>query len=366
MNFLEHHILFPKRFGIMPYFWAFSLIALTGQVLFDKNKFNWILFILLIIFLKLYRDGYEINRFLLIQIIGQLIITTYLVYEYSLGTLFIYTAWEIGSLPFKKKQFYEYTAIYLLFSVFCIIGNSIVNYASYGVYGLIITSIFAFGSPFAARSLGNTYRRLYRLKQNNKRLETIIKQNERERIAKDLHDNLGQSFSLITLKAELAGKLIDKNSEQARQEIKDIATPSRNDLSLVRKIVSDLNQKSIAEAMIEEENNLRLVNIIQQSNNEKISVKWPSKTQNVIAAIIKEASTNIIRYSKAHLVTFDFNEDDNNYYLNISDNGVGYKSIRKDSFGLTGMSQRLSDINGTINIDSNDGTILKIKVQKEN
>ncbi|WP_125763998.1 sensor histidine kinase [Companilactobacillus hulinensis] len=183
-------------------------------------------------------------------------------------------------------------------------------------------------------------------------------------IAKDLHDNLGQSFSLITLKAELADKLIDKNTEQARQEIRDIATTSREDLTLVRQIVSGLNQKSIAEAMIEEEENLRIVNIIQQSNNEKISVAWPIKVQNVLAAIIKEASTNIIKYSKAHLTTFDFDEDDDCYTLNISDDGVGYKKIRKDSFGLTGMSQRLSDINGTIDISSDHGTILKIKVKK--
>lgn len=348
----------------MPYFWTFALIALSSQPLFGSNGFDWILFLLLIIFLKLYRDGYWINRLLPIQIIGQLIITTYLVYEYSLGTLFIFTAWEIGSLPFKNKQFYEYTIIYLVFSILCISGNIIVNFKSYGVYGIIITTLFAIGSPFAARSLGNSYRRTYRLKQNNKRLETIIKQNERERIAKDLHDNLGQSFSLITLKAELADKLIDKNTEQARQEIKDITTASRENLSLVRQIVSDLNQKSIAEAMIEEETNLRIVNIIQQSNNEKISVAWPIKVQNVLAAIIKEASTNIIKYSKAHIATFDFDEDDNYYILNISDDGIGYKKVRKDSFGLTGVSRRLSDINGIIDISSDHGTILKIKVKK--
>ncbi|USQ67717.1 histidine kinase [Companilactobacillus allii] len=243
-------------------------------------------------------------------------------------------------------------------------GNSIINYKSSDIYGLIITFLFAFGSPFAARSLGNTYQRSYRLKQNNKRLETIIKQNERERIAKDLHDDLGQSFSLITLKAELADKLIDKNVTQARKEIKDIATTSRENLTLVRQIVSDLNRKSIAEAMIEEENHLKLVNIIQQSYNEKVSTTWPLEIQNVLAAIIKESSTNIIKYSKADTAIFDFNEDDKYYYLNIKDDGIGYKNVRKDSFGLSGMSQRLSDINGEITISSKQGTTLKIKIQK--
>lgn len=364
MKFLEKHILFPKRFGIIPYFWVFSLIVLSSETLI-KYKFHWILFSLLLIFLKLYRDGYVINRWLPIQITGQLLITTYLVYQYGLETLFIYTAWEIGSLPFKKSQFYKYTALYLVFSVFCIIGDSIYNFEQYQLFGIIITMFFAIGSPFAARSLGNSYRRLYSLKQNNKRLETIIKQQERERIAKDLHDNLGQSFSLITLKAELANKLIDKNPNQARQEIKDIAAASRENLAMVRKIVSDLNQKSIAEAMIEEERNLHLVNIMQSSHNEKISVNWPIPIQTALAAIIKEASTNIIRYSQAHIATFDFDEDDENYYLSIKDDGVGYQQGQKDSFGITGMAQRLASINGTIAIESNQGIVLKTKIQKD-
>lgn len=365
MKFLEKHILFPKRFGIVPYFWTFSLITLSGQTLLNQKKFDWILFILLIIFLKLYRDGYVINQLLSLQLIGQLIIAIYLTYNYGLGTLFVYTAWEMGSLPLKDKQFYRYTTIYLIFGISCIIWEFLTHYSDYQTFDFTMSTIFLIGSPFAARSLGNNYRRVYSLKQNNKRLETIIKQQERERIAKDLHDNLGQSFSLITLKAELADKLIDKNSNQARQEIKDIATASRENLSMVRKIVSNLNQKSIAEAMIEEETNLRLVNIMQQSNNEKISVTWPASIQNVLAAIIKEASTNIIRYSKAHIAMFDFKEDASNYYLFIKDDGVGYKDNQQDSFGITGMAQRLSDIHGTIAIESNSGITLKIKVQKD-
>lgn len=364
MKFLEKHILFPKRFGIIPYFWIFSLITLSSETLL-KHGFDWILFSLLLLFLKLYRDGYVINRWLPVQITGQLLITTYLVYQYGLGTLFIYTAWEIGSLPFKKSQFYKYTALYLVFSVFCILGDTIYNFEQYQFFGIIITMFFAIGSPFAARSLGNSYRRLYSLKQNNKRLETIIKQQERERIAKDLHDNLGQSFSVITLKAELADKLIDKSPNQARQEIKDIATTSRASLTMVRKIVSNLNQKSIAEAMIEEEHNLRLINIMQSSNNEKISIDWPIKVQTVLAAIIKEASTNIIRYSQAHIATFNFNEDDDNYYLSIKDDGIGYQKNQQDSFGIQGMAQRLSNINGTITIVSSSGITLKIQIKKD-
>ena len=70
-----------------------------------------------------------------------------------------------------------------------------------------LTVVAAIISPLAAKAMNETYRRTYHLSQQNKRLEAIVRQNERDRIAQDLHDNLGQAFSIITLKAELAKEI---------------------------------------------------------------------------------------------------------------------------------------------------------------
>ncbi|PMD70311.1 sensor histidine kinase [Companilactobacillus nuruki] len=369
-TFVQKHILFPKRLGFMPYFWVFSLFLMAGQLLAQEPHFNWLHLILIIIFLKFYHDGYWINQYLWLDIFVQLAIAIYFTVTFpdGGGTFFIYTAWEIGSLPLKSKKFFQYYFIFLIASLGCIATFVIFNplMDKYGIFGMIITLTFTIGSPLAARSVANSYRRSFQTRQNNKRLESIIKQNERDRIAKDLHDNIGQSFSIITLKAELASKLIDKDPQKAQQQLQDISKTSREDLNLVRKIVADLNEKTIASAMIEEENNLQLAGIHQNSINEEISTNWPKSIQHVLAAVIKEASTNVIRYSKANTMKLTFEEDQDNYLLEIKDDGIGFqKSDNHQTFGLVGMRTRLNAINGKIEIESNHGVSLKISVPKK-
>ncbi|HCD07194.1 MAG TPA: sensor histidine kinase [Lactobacillus sp.] len=368
-KFIEKNILFPKRFGLMPYFWVFSLLLIISQILVTHKPFSWLDLVFALVYLKFYHDGYSIHRLVGLDIGIQFLIATYFTIKYpdGGGSLFIYTAWEIGSLPFKNKQFYQALIAYLIVSLSCV-SYFIVTGPNkpYDIFATLFSLAFVIGSPFAARSVSNSYHRSYQARLNNRRFETIIKQNERDRIAKDLHDNLGQSFSMITLKSELANKLIDKDPQKAHQQLKDIAETSRSDLNLVRQIVADLNEKSIAGAMIDEEKNLSLAKIRQISINEDISNDWSKDIQHVLAAVIKEATTNVIRYSQANLMKFDFKEDSQNYLLEIQDDGIGLKSTKDHvSFGMVGMSTRLQDIDGKITVISNRGVTLKILIPKK-
>ncbi len=69
-------------------------------------------------------------------------------------------------------------------------------------------------------------------------MEHLAKVAERERIARDLHDLLGHTLSLITLKAELARKLVDRDPERAKQEMLDVEQTSRAALADVREAIS--------------------------------------------------------------------------------------------------------------------------------
>lgn len=372
-EFLEKHVLFPKRFGFMPYFWVFALLLTTTEMFIYHGNIRWFELLLALVFIICYRNGFVINPFIKSELLIQILIGAYFCVIYPNGgfTFFIYTAWEIGSLPLKQKQFFNYYYLYLTISISCLLGYIILNIhsvpSSEDIFSLLIALTFDIGSPLAARSVSNAYHRSYQARQNNKRLESIIKQNERDRIAKDLHDNIGQSFSIITLKSELADKLIDIDPQKAHQQLKDIAQTSRNDLNLVRKIVSDLNEKTIASAMIEENENLQLAQIRQISINEEISSTWPKNIQHMLAAIIKESSTNVIRYSQANTLKFTFEEDRTDFLLEIEDDGIGLKreNIDHASFGISGMRSRLNSINGEIELISNHGLTIKISVPKK-
>ena len=362
--FLQKHILFDHRYGMMPYFWGIALIFFSIQMVVNFHTYpKWVAVVLLLIYAKFYRDSYEKKSFQLYKALVQLSIAVLMVMFSQYGTLFIFFAWQIGSMNITKNRFYLFTALYLIACTIGI-GSGYFMHDPLSTYDLAISIFFAVGSPFAARSLRNSYQKRFQLSQNNQRLETIIKQAERGRIAKDLHDNLGQSFSLITLKAELAEKLMASDQEKSQKELQDIAETSRKNLSLVREIVADLNKKTIAEAMTIEGKNLQTANIFMQADNEELSSNWPDQIQNTLASVIKEAVTNILRYSKAAQADFIFSEDTDNFGLIISDNGIGFKKKSEGSFGLNGMSQRLSAMNGKLSIESDHGTKLTITIPK--
>lgn len=78
------------------------------------------------------------------------------------------------------------------------------------------------------------------LEDANKRISELVKLEERQRIARDLHDTLGQKLSLIGLKSDLANKLISKNPAQAQLELKDVRQTARSALKEVREMVTQM------------------------------------------------------------------------------------------------------------------------------
>lgn len=364
-EFLQKQFLFDKKFGFMPYFWTIALLLFSIQPILQAQGWaRWLIILLGLIFAILYHDSYSYSKYMDLKIIAEIIIVITLSNFDSGPQFWIYLAWQIGSMSISWKKFIQYTILLTIASI-ASLSYYTLKTGDFTWYESLIGLFFAVASPFAARSVQTIFKKRVQLAQGNKRLETIIRQSERGRIAKDLHDNLGQSFSLITLKAELAEKLMTKDTEKASKELQDIANTSREDLSMVRQIVADLNRQTIAEALIIEAKNLQTADIFMKSKSESISDDWPNNVQNVIAAVIKEAVTNMLRYSQATEAIFVFSETDADYLLNISDNGIGIKDRRKNSFGLHGMEQRIKSLQGALSITSIHGTNLATSIPKD-
>ncbi|MHC5247154.1 sensor histidine kinase [Enterococcus sp. LJL90] len=367
-KFFQQHILFPQRFGLMPYFILTFLIPTVIQLLPLDRPAKWFLAVLLLVFLKAYRDGYEVTEKLNIAIVLQLIIALIFGIFLSNGYLFVFTAWEIGSLPIQKSRYYQFLkGYYLACAISLLLGFLYLNEVNKAaLYNTLIALLFAISSPIIARSVNESNRKNYRLHQTNQRLEAIIRQGERERIARDLHDNLGQVFSIITMKSEVALKLLEKKPELVAQELQEIATTSRNNLTMVRTIVENLQERSIAKTLIEEEKNLQVTETTLFTQREELAENWPLAVQDVCSAIIKEAITNIIRHSQASFAEITFNESQREYQLQITDNGVGFKTVRAGSFGLQGMTNRVESVGGELQIDgeTSQGTQLILSLPK--
>lgn len=206
-----------------------------------------------------------------------------------------------------------------------------------------------------------------KLEDANKRISDLVKIEERQRIARDLHDTLGQKLSLIGLKSDLARKLIYKDPEQAREELKDVQQTARTALNEVRKMVAEMRGIRVREELIHVKQILKAAEIKFIGNDDDFNVSNVSLlSENILSMCLKEAVTNVVKHSKATVCSITINQTEKELIAEVRDDGVG--KITDEDFnkgsGLLGMRERLEFVNGTLDIFSDEGTTLFIKIPK--
>jgi two-component system sensor histidine kinase DesK len=166
-------------------------------------------------------------------------------------------------------------------------------------------------------------------------------ENERTRFARDLHDILGHSLTVITVKAELAQKLFDVDPERARAELADLERLSRDALSDVRLAVQGYRELTLPGELAHARTALAAAEIAAELPNSVDEV--PSDRRELFAWAIREGVTNVIRHSHATRCSVVLHPD----RVDIRDDGVGPGSDG-GGHGLRGLSERASAMNGTV------------------
>lgn len=198
----------------------------------------------------------------------------------------------------------------------------------------------------------------------NERIAELVKQEERQRIARDLHDTLGQKLSLIGLKSDLARKLIYKDPEQARYELKDVQQTARTALNEVRKLVSSMRGIRIKDELNHVRQILTAAGIDLRVKQDSQLTNVSLFLENLLSMCLKETVTNIVKHSGATKCEIVIEQKLNEVSILVSDNGIGLNEeadIGKGS-GLLGMMERLEFVNGSLSINSENGTHILMKV----
>jgi two-component system sensor histidine kinase DesK len=206
-----------------------------------------------------------------------------------------------------------------------------------------------------------------KLEDANKRIAELVKLEERQRIARDLHDILGQKLSLIGLKTDLAGKLITKDPNQAQLELKDVQQTARTALSEVRKLVSSMRGIRLKDEI------LRIKQITEAAQiHLVIEGEFPLKnisllTENILSMCLKEAINNVVKHSSAENCYISMKQSWKEVILTIRDDGrfKGDENNLADGHGLIGMKERLEFINGSFELDTHKGTTIIIRVPND-
>jgi two-component system, NarL family, sensor histidine kinase DesK len=183
---------------------------------------------------------------------------------------------------------------------------------------------------------------------------------ERERIGRDLHDLLGHTLSLIALKSELAGKLLDRDLDGARREIDEVTRVARDALSQVRRAVTGIRAAGLAAELASARQLLESDGVSFTYLIDEVELSVEQETG--LALVVREAITNIQRHARAHRARVVLESTQNSLCLSIDDDGRGSAIVAGN--GLNGMRERVESLGGELRIDSvrDRGTRIEIRM----
>ncbi len=193
-------------------------------------------------------------------------------------------------------------------------------------------------------------RRDVALRLSHEEVRRLAATAERERIGRDLHDLLGHTLSLITLKLELARKLSERDPAASRREMAEAECVARDALAEVRSAVTGFRAADLAGELASAR---LLLELSQVHLDYDPPPPLPADTERPLALVLREAATNIARHAHATQARIGFVREADALLLRIEDNGRG--GAVEDGNGLRGMRERVAALGGTLSIESPKG-----------
>ncbi|MEH6932536.1 sensor histidine kinase [Bacillus sp. JJ783] len=354
---------FPKHMGFFPYMW---LVYLLFPIYHLTQASGWKLGIgsgMLVLFIITYRQLYFVNKTFILWACIQMVLIFLFALFYNAFMIFFgfFTASAMGFAPSKKVFRLLWGLLIVMLGAFTFVNfNQLTTTSLVNIVPMFILMLL---TPFGMRNFNQKKMLKNQLNEANEQIKDLVKREERQRIARDLHDTLGHTLSLITLKSQLVEKLIVKNPERASMEAKEITQTSRTALKQLRELISDMRMITVEEELEQIKEILQAANIELEIKQEASSSLLSPIEQNILGMCLREAVTNVVKHSKASRCTVSVLESQGELILTVEDNGIGLEDQNHDGNGIRGMKERIALIDGFVELNTiNPGTLLTVKV----
>jgi two-component system sensor histidine kinase DesK len=277
------------------------------------------------------------------------------------------------SLPINSGStgFFIYSAAFLPFivaSVPTVVAIMVAQCLGIAIQGLlmhinpiaIVVTMFMLGVVGTSNIfVAQQKRSQYKLRRAHAEIEQLAALAERERIARDLHDVLGHTLSVIVLKSELAGRLMERDPQRAAQEISEVEKTARTALKEVREAIGGYRSQGLAAEVEMARNTLQTAGVALAC--ESALPKLTAEEETVLCLALREAVTNIVRHAHATQCRMRFATTEDRFHsLLVEDDGPN--AIKQEGNGLRGMRERVQSLGGRFSIRNEHGTSLLVEL----
>jgi two-component system sensor histidine kinase DesK len=183
---------------------------------------------------------------------------------------------------------------------------------------------------------------------------------ERLRIARDLHDLLGHSLSVINLKSELAAKLVEDDPKRAAVELEDVQAVGRQALAEVREAVQGYRQLALDDALAGARTALSAAGIAYEQDSARVEL--PADVEEVFAWAVREGTTNVLRHSHAAHCAVRIREGTDEALLEVEDDGASPPAAPQAGNGLTGLAERVAGLRGRLEAGAQPGGGFRLRL----
>ena len=187
--------------------------------------------------------------------------------------------------------------------------------------------------------------------KQNAQINLLLAENERSRIGQDLHDSLGHTFAMLSVKTDLALQLFQMEAYPlVEKELKEIQQISKESMREVRTIVENLKSRTLTSELETVKKMLEIAGIKVETDNQLDTASLTQELESTASMILLELVTNIIKHAKASKAYLKLERTEKELILTVRDDGCGFTSIKGDD--LHTVRDRVLPFSGEVKVIS--------------
>ncbi len=187
--------------------------------------------------------------------------------------------------------------------------------------------------------------------KQNAQINLLLAENERSRIGQDLHDSLGHTFAMLSVKTDLALQLLQMQAyPQVEKELKEIHQISKDSMNEVRTIVENLKSRTLTSELDTVKKMLEIAGIEVETDNQLDTASLTQELESTASMILLELVTNIIKHANASKAYLKLERTEKELILTVSDDGCGFAFLKGDE--LHTVRDRVSPFSGEVSVIS--------------